>query len=33
MDFQQGISNELGKMRKTTGQITHNVNTLYGSVT
>jgi hypothetical protein len=33
MDFQQGISNELGKIFKTTDRITHNVNTLYGSVT
>ncbi|MFH1801093.1 MAG: hypothetical protein ABH891_09675 [Candidatus Omnitrophota bacterium] len=32
-DFQQRISNGLGKMRKTTDRITHNVNTLYGSVT
>jgi hypothetical protein len=31
MDFQQGISDELGKIRKTTDRIARNVRTLYGS--
>ncbi|MFH1207954.1 MAG: hypothetical protein V1673_00155 [Candidatus Omnitrophota bacterium] len=33
MDFQQGILNEVEKIRKTTDRITHHVNTLYGSAT